>query len=336
MIALGGPVLLALSGCWAPEEPPVERPEGVPVAAAFLRYSGNDLKLDDTVIGPWKALTEDRDVPYEPLVTALDESLTKESGTWIALPDNATWGEARRAISAVFDADADPIWLGALGDARAVGPLDNAPGGRAMPACPDGPVPVVGVGSRLTIELHADTEQSWANATVRFKPLVRLPGEAPVITELLPRECWQPPTCAVLGTPEAVAACEAGFGSTEPVTDRVAVAGKGGCILPFADGHRHGDWPKALASSLDRLAIGPETSAMVIADETVEYGGVLAVVAGLSEHGITAPQVGLLRMGSGDRAPLCEVEIRDADALTAAAARWFGYQLASGDPGAPR
>ncbi len=331
-----GPLLIGLLGCGPAEEPAAERPEGVPVAAAFLRYSGNELKLDDVVVGPWKALTRDPDIPYEPLITALDESLTKESGTWIALPDNATWGEARRAISAVFDADADPIWLGALGADRAFGPLDNTPAGNAMPACPDGPVPVVGVGSRLTLELHADTAQSWANATVRFKPLVRMPGKSPALTELLPRECWQPPTCAVLGSPDAVAACEAGFGSTDPVPDRIAVAGKGGCIVPFAAGHRHDAWPDALAASLDRLGMAPDTAAMVIADETVEYGGVLAVIAGLNDHGITTPQVGLLRMGSGDQAPLCEVEVKDEDALTAAAARWFGYQLASGDPGAPR
>ena len=331
-----GLVLLGLSGCGTSSEPTVERPDGVPVTAAFLRYSGNELQLDDVVIGPWQELTQDPDLPYEPLVTALDESLTKESGTWIALPDNATWGEARRAISAVFEADADPIWLGALGDATAVGPLDNTPSGKAMPACPDGPVPVVGAGSRLTLELHADSQQSWANATVRFKPLVRLPGEAPVLTELLPRECWQPPTCAVLGTPEAVAACEAGFGSTTPIPDRIEVAGKGGCILPFAAGHRHDAWPAALAESLDRLGLPADTAAMVIADETVEYGALLAVVRGLASHGIQTPQVGLLRQGSGDHAPLCEIDVNDADALTAAAARWFGRQLASGDPGAPR
>ncbi|MCB9679427.1 MAG: hypothetical protein H6737_30260 [Alphaproteobacteria bacterium] len=323
-------IALLLAACsFGPAPEP--RPEGVPAGVAFLRYSGNDLMLDDEAIAPWTQLREEPDLPFEPLEKALEHRLAKEAGTWVALPGNSTWGEARRALQAVFQAGATPVWLGALGTKKAFGPLDNAPGGRAVPSCPEGPVPVVGVGRRMTIELHADDKQTWADASVRFKPLVGGSGQ-PVLAELMDRRCWAETTCAALEVPDEVAACEEGAASPDPVTDRVEVAGEHGCVVPFAKAHDHGSWPGELGKSLGRLGIGAETSTMVMGDETVEYEAVLAMLEGLADEGIAKPQLGLLRMGSGDTADPCDAPIRDEKALKLAAARWFGYQLAHGGP----
>jgi len=323
-------IALLLLGCGEPAQP---RPEGVPPGVAFLRYAGNDLKLDDKVIAPWKGLREGpQERPFVPLSAALEARLTKEAGTWIALPGNASWGDARRAIHTVFQADAGPIWLGALGSDKAFGPLDNLPSGRPFPACPDGPIPVVGVGERLSIELHADDLQTWADATLRFKPMVRLPGEEPVLAELLDRRCWQPTTCSVLGSPAEAAACEQGLASAKPVPDRVEVGGKHGCLVPFAKAFDHDKWAGELTRNLARLGLHDDVGVMIMADEQVELSAILAMIEGLEDHGQPTPQLGMLRMGSGDQAGLCDAPVRTEEQAKAAAARWFGAQLSLGGP----
>ncbi|MEZ4322803.1 MAG: hypothetical protein R3F61_35375 [Myxococcota bacterium] len=323
-------MIALLLACGSPAPEP--RPEGVPIGAAFLRYSSNQLRLDDEDLAPWHDLREDPELPFEPLENALNARLAKEAGTWIALPGNASWGEARRAVQTVFQADAGPIWLGALGTNRAFGPLDNAPGGRALPSCPEGPIPVVGVGYRMTLELHADSQQTWADATLRFKPIVQLGENETALAELFDRSCWKAPTCDVLGSPAEVAACTEGLTSEAAVPDRIEIGGEHGCVVPFAKAHDHSAWPGELGKSLTRLGIGASTSAMVIADETVELEAVLAMLEGLGDQGLVKPQLGMLRMGSGDTAGLCDAPVRDGDALKAAAARWLGNQISQGEP----
>lgn len=326
-------IALVLLGCGGGEPAAVPRPPGVPDGAAAVRYSGNDLVLDQNPVAPWKELgAGELERPFEPLTEALATRLTKEAGTWIALPGNATWSEARRAVHTVFDASAGPIWLGALGTNEAFGPLDNRPPSRPVLSCPEGPAEVVGFAGRLTLELHADADQHWALAHVRFKPRIRRadaePGSEPVVAELLPTACWAPTTCEALGAQALVDACREGAATLDEVSDRVEVGGEIGCVLPLgkgADGHVL--WRNALGKSLAGLGLGASTGAMVMADENVSLGAVLSILGGLADHGIRNPQLGLLRMGSADGAPTCTATVRDEAALQLAGARWFGRQL---------
>lgn len=317
-------LLLACGG----DPPPVVRPPGVPEAAAFLRYSGNDLKLDDVVIAPWQELTHEGDQPFEPLLDALDDRLVKEAGTWVALPSNASWGEARRSIHTVYQAGAGPVWLGAMGAGEAFGPLDNRPPGRPILSCPEGPLEVVGVAGRLALELHADDAQTWTLAHVRFKPKIKGEGDEVKVAELLPLACWKPASCDVLVRPELVDACRQGAAASTSVPDRVEVGGSVGCALTLGKGSGgHAGWRQEVPKLLGGLGLDAATGVMLLADENVALDPILSVLAGLSTHGITNPQLGMLRMGSADGAPTCTADVKDAAALELAGARWLGQQL---------
>lgn len=315
------PLLLAACGGEAPS-PTATRPPNVAVAAARLRYQGNDLLLDDTVVDTARSVTDDPSRVHTPVHDALTARTDKEAGTWIALPGNATWSEARRLLHTAREAGAAPVWIGPPGSDPAAGPLGKAPPPNARLDCTSADVPVTGITERLTLEVHLHDGRRWVTPSLRF-----LPSTASGPADLLPVRCWAAPTCGILDDPTARAACEAV--STAPAGDvpnRLVLGGPNGCLVPVVRGEAA--WTDALGPALTSLGLDASTPTLVLADEPVPLGDVLQVFAGLAAHGIPSPRVGLLAMGSGDRPPTCDNPIRTADDIARARGTWLGQTLA--------
>lgn len=301
----------------------VERPPNVAVAAAKIHYKGNDVRLDEAVMGTARSVTSSPSTVHPELFEALSTRTDKEAGTWIALPTNATWSEARRLVHTAFEAGAAPVWIGPVGAEPAIGPLRNTSHTKAMMDCgPDGVI-VSGMGQRLSFEVQMEASNRWVSPTLRFLPK----GADGTLIELLPDSCWRGATCAQLNDPLAVKSCEAALATPAKPDSRLILGGPNGCIVPVAKGEA--TWRAPLPAALTALGVDADTPMLVMADEPLPLGDVLQLFAGLADHGVPSPGVGLLNMGSGESVPKCDNPIRTPEDVAREAGRWFGNTLAT-------
>lgn len=287
-------MIVLLAACSSPT-PSVEavRPPSVPDDVASLRFRGEQIELDGKSLLPWSELSassEPLDLPTQRV--------------WLAAPGTARWTDVRRLLDSVDG----PFWLSDLAQPVATGPYDKTPRGTVVSTCPDGPIPVKGVHRRLNLELDADSAQAWVTATVRFLPRIER-GGSEVVANLFQNTCWSPSPCEDCPTAAPV--------------ESVRVAGPEGCFLPLAKGFRgHESWRTEIPARLTDLGFDADADVLVTASEAVPFSAVTSLLQGLEAAGIQ-PRLGLVPMGSGSGAPLCDTPIRTADQVAAAGEAWY-------------
>lgn len=306
--------LLLLACASAPPAPAaLTRPPEVPVGAHHVRFVEESIQVDGKARMSWKELSDDTG-PVPELDGVFDAQ-----GAWMSVPSTAAWHDVQRLLASAMPEG--PVYLGDLAFPEVVGPYRKHSVGTVIASCPAGPIEVVRAHPRLSLEVHSDDANAWVTASVRFLPVVLQDGRE-VVANLLPDECWAPKPCASLGA--SASACT----DAAEVVDIVPVAGEYGCLLSLGKGFQgHTAWRTEVPEVLEHLGFGKDADVLVTATEVVPYGGVWSVLAGVQAAGIE-PHLGLLRMGSGSGAPLCEVPTRSAAAVAAAGEAWYGQRQA--------
>lgn len=314
-------LLPSLLGCFGASAP---APDDSEPSTVEIGVEGRDLLVGRRVLGPTADLLADpADGLHPPLIDALRDAPRIRVRASVDTP----WLLVRKLVNSAERAGASHIELvrapGPGGDDAKPWPPARPVRSSWRPSCPEEPAKVVGVDRGFTLQIHRGREGLWALASAKFRPLVEEGGSVVPMVDL-PASCWAEPSCELLDGVgrEACLAGEAG-------PERVELAGKWGCLLPIAKQPDGVDaWTPDLANLVDAYGITDQHDVMLIPEATVPFGAVSAVLDAFRQRGQPPPTLGELLLEGNDGPPICDIAIRDRDALAAAEGRWLAGILA--------
>jgi len=317
-------LVLALLACGsptvqAPEPAPSTRPAVVPDDAIHIALTPDGLTLDGEPV-PGFDSAELTSGLHPPLLAVLKP----QHPVWITAPERTEWLYVRKLFVTSREAGSTDIWLGLL-DASEAFQQPGASRARFGGRCPDGPRPITGVVTSLSLNLHHSPDASWTLGRARFHPLVGHGENAQPHLDL-PPSCWDRPSCEIL--PAALRpSCEAATQQT-PLASWVPIGGSQGCLSPLLkqlDGAA--SWREALRASLAELAPAPDTETLLMIEAQVPWTAVVALLGAFDDQGLSSPTLGLPLLEGHEGPPTCDAPIRSGEDLDRAAAIWLGSQL---------
>lgn len=315
--------LAFLLACSAPAPAPApSAPAEVDLGGAVeVRLDAGGVRVGDDSVGTSHELLAD---PTDGIFPPLVQALAGAPRAAVRITPETPWMALRKLVNSARAADVGELRL-ATAD-RVWEPARPVRSRWARPSCEPGSVEILGVDAAFTLELHGGPDLTWALASARFRPLARVDG-AEVPLDDLPPACWTGASCALV--PEAGrTACEAARTSADPAPARVELAGAWGCLLPLAKAPEElAGWTPALATLLEGYGVGPEHDVMLIPEASVRFAAMAAVLDAFAARGQAPPTLGLPLVEGNDGPPICEVDIRDRDALARAMGAWWGAQL---------
>jgi len=317
-------LLLALFACGTPTEPPIattppRRPANVPAQAIHIALTKHRLTVDGDAVTGFDSAELANGI-HLPLLEALDG----DRPVWITAPARTEWVFVRKLFLTSQEAGIREIWLGLHGSEEAF--VQPEPGGRRSynRTCKEGPLPILGVETTLSLNLHNSADGTWALGNARFQPIAKRRDIRQPIVDL-PVTCWSPTTCGIFTGP-AAAACEQA--TTAPLPPRVPIGGQQGCLSPILKELDGADrWRRALAESLGGLEVAPTMETLLMIEAQAPWTSVVAVMGAFSDGSLPSPALGGPLLEGHEGPPVCDAPIRDGAGLERAAAIWLGSQL---------
>ena len=313
------PLLTSLMACFLASSP---EPPQLPSGTARVTIDGEHLVVNGEEVVGFRQLEVD---PVDAVDPLLRDALQGAPAVWLPLPADTAWYRVRKVVGSAEAAGVPAVWLSTEGSPPRVqeGPARGV--GLKM-SCRGGPMAFTDVVPRVTMSLQRSADGIWGIATASFLPVID--GRP---TDGLPARCIQPRSCSDLYTGPAADACEAGRRG-EPAPSRVSLGGDVGCLLPLL--RQEGDlamWDRELPAVLKHLGLSSEMPVVVSPEARIRYDVVVAALAGFDVAGLPVPSLGKPLVEGNDGAPLCTAEVRSAEALELATARYAGSLMRQED-----
>ncbi len=310
-------MILWMLGCGAgpaaPEAPP---PAPLPAGTARVHVQGEELRVDEVVVGPWAAHERaPTDEDHGPLIDGLASAAGRPLR--VELPGDTPFWKLRQVLGSAKAAGTGPASLAAAGESEVVELLEPARYG--LGGVCEAPIPVSGVEPLVTLSLQSGVDGAWVVATATFLPIT---DRGPV--DGYPASCLQVPGCEVL-YPEGPLRAACAAGEAEGADRRVELGGEHGCLLPIA---RTPDqvsvWRQDVPAVAERLGLPDRPLLVVMPEARNRVDALVAMLAGLKQAHVRAPVGATMLVEGNDGPPVCTATVRDRASFEAAGARWLG------------
>ncbi len=225
--------------------------------------------------------------------------------------DNDPWYRVRTVYLTATKAGLGPATF--VGGGGVSGPTSARPAGAACAAGAS----ATAARPTTRMDLFGDRAEAWVELSARFHPV--LDGFAAD----LPLECWTGPACD-LTYPAGSARESCLSGEREGAADRVTLGGASGCAAPIAKAEGDGSWASDLTTTLRGLGLSAGDRLLISPEPLVPFQRFLEATRAVTAAGVAFPTIPESMVQGNDGPPACTAEIRDAEALGLAAARWYG------------